>query len=260
MTPAIPDVLAGIVAHKRLELEALRTRETALHTWLSARDQRRNFARALKTSPAVIAEIKKASPSKGVFTEDFRPADIARDYASGGAACLSVLTDERFFQGGWQHFQEARAACQLPMLRKDFTLDPLHVVEAAAYGADAILLIVAILDDCHLRNLREQAEALDMAVLVEVHDAEELDRAIASGASIIGVNNRDLRTFETKLETSLELASKMPSGVIAVSESGIRTRADIELLQSAGYSAFLIGEHLMLADDPAAKLRELRGA
>jgi indole-3-glycerol phosphate synthase len=207
--------------------------------------------------PAIIAEIKKASPSKGTFPGHFDPASIARQYASGGAAVLSVLTDEQFFQGSLADLEAARAAVAIPVLRKDFTLDEVHVIEAAAHGADAILLIAALLDDRALRDLRETAARYSMAALVEVHDEAELDAAIASGAGIIGVNNRDLHTFEVRLETSLRLAPKIPSGVVKVTESGIDSRAAVMRMKDAGFDAFLVGEHLMRAANPEAALREL---
>jgi indole-3-glycerol phosphate synthase len=206
---------------------------------------------------AVIAEIKKASPSRGVLAADFVPARIAEMYQRGGAAALSVLTDGPFFQGSLADLEGARAAVDLPVLRKDFTIAPEHVLEAAAHGADAILLIAAILTEREMRDFREMAAQYGMAALVEVHSAEELDPAIASGAEIIGVNNRDLRTFEVTLETSLRLAERMPSGVVRVSESGIHSAADVQRLRAAGYTSFLVGEHLMKAADPAAALAEL---
>jgi len=206
----------------------------------------------------VIGEIKKASPSKGVFTEHFDPASNARMYASGGAAALSVLTDREFFHGSLSDLEIARAAVSVPVLRKDFTLDELHVIEAAAHGADAILLIVALLEERSLRDLRELAARYRMAALVEVHDAYELETALASGAEIVGVNNRNLHTFDVSLETSLQLAAKIPAHVVKVSESGIHSRADVARLAGAGYQAFLVGEHLMKSADPSAALRELR--
>ncbi len=260
MIASVPDILARIVAHKREELAGrgadLRSLEKAAERSVA---ERRGFRKALERStPSIIAEIKKASPSKGLLSESFDPPEIARTYERGGAAALSVLTDERFFQGCFADLRAARAAVGLPALRKDFTIDELHVVEAAALGADAILLITAILETTQLRQFRELAEQYGLDVLVEVHDGEELDRAIESGASIIGVNNRDLRTFTVRLETSLELAERMPAGVLAVSESGIHSAADVRLLSSAGYRAFLVGEHLMKAADPAAALEALR--
>ena len=220
---------------------------------------RRDFRAALTAgSAAVIAEIKKGSPSKGVFTETFDPAGIAAQYECGGAAALSVLTDLSFFFGSFSDLQAARGAVGLPVLRKDFTIVEQHVLEAAAYGADAILLIAAILSGAEMRRLRELASSFGLASLVEVHNAEEMDRALDSGAEILGVNNRDLHTFRVTLETSLRLAERIPTGVVRVSESGIHGATDVKVLQGAGYQAFLVGEHLMLAPDPAAALRALR--
>lgn len=259
MVTTVPDVLARIVAQKRLELPALERRRAGLERRIEqARATRRHFLKALnRQTPAIIAELKKASPSKGVLCADFQPSRIARLYEAGGAAALSVLTDADFFQGSLADLEAARAATQLPVLRKDFTLEEIHVIEAAAAGADAILLIAAILTERQLRSLRELAESFDMAALVEVHDESELERAVASGAALIGVNNRNLHTFEVNLDTALRLAERMPDGVVRVSESGIRSRADIEQLQRAGYQAFLVGEHLMRAAEPALALRRL---
>ena len=217
----------------------------------------RNFRAALTAShPAIIAEIKKASPSKGVLAETFDPAAIAQLYESGGAAALSVLTDQEFFKGSLDDLLAARDHVKVPVLRKDFTIDEFCVVEAAYHQADAILLIAALLDESELRRLREMAAYYKMAALVEVHDESELDRALASGAEIIGVNNRNLHTFHVTLETSLRLAEKIPSGIVKVSESGIHSSADVKRLK--GFDAFLVGEHLMKSADPAAALRELR--
>ena len=259
MTPQPPDILARIVARKHEELarasvpasELRRIAELGLVS-------RRDFAGALRRSrPAMIAEIKKASPSRGVLIEDFRPAELASSYEAGGAAALSVLTDRDFFQGSLLDLGAARAASQLPVIRKDFTVSEYHVLEAAAHGADAILLIVAILDLARLRAFRELARELGMAALVEVHDAPELETALASGAEIIGVNNRDLRTFQVSLDTSLSLGAAIPSPVIKVSESGIFSRADVRRLMAAGFDAFLVGEHLVKSASPAAALRDL---
>jgi indole-3-glycerol phosphate synthase len=223
-----------------------------------ARAGRRDFRRALASrAPALIAEIKKASPSKGLLARDFDPARLAREYEAGGAAALSVLTDRAFFQGSLADLAAARGVCGLPVLRKDFTLDENHVLEAAAGGADAILLIAAILEAGEIRSLAEMAAGYGMAALVEVHDERELARALEAGAGTIGVNNRDLTTFEVTLETSLRLAPRIPSGVLKVSESGIRSAPDIQRLREAGYQAFLVGEHLMKSDDPAEAVRAL---
>lgn len=225
------------------------------------RASRRDFRAALCARvPAVIAEVKKASPSKGVLCADFDPARIASEYQRGGAAAVSVLTDESFFQGSLAHLQAVRAAVDLPALRKDFTIANAHIVEAAAHGADAILLIAAILSERELRDFREAAAEYGMAALVEVHNRRELDAAIASGATIIGVNNRNLSTFEVTLDTSLELAEHMPAGVVRISESGIHDAADVARLRAAGYTGFLVGEHLMKSGDPAEALRRLVAA
>ena len=257
MVRAIPDILARIVDHKRRDLDSLRRRRPGLELQASARPAPRDFRAALTARrPAVIAEIKKASPSKGVFVENFDPAAIARQYTT--AAALSVLTDREFFQGGLDDLEAARAAVEIPVLRKDFTIDEVHVLEAAAHGADAILLIAAVLDEPELRKFRELAAQFQMAALVEVHDQAELDAALASGAEIVGVNNRDLRSFEVHLETSLRLAAKIPDSILKVAESGIHSRADVEKLSAAGFQAFLVGEHLMKSPDPAAALRALQ--
>lgn len=261
MRPAIPDILSRIVEAKRAGVEAVRRRREELERLAERRAaERRNFRAALAArDPALIAEIKRASPSKGTLAAAVDPAAVARAYEEGGAAALSVLTDEEFFRGSLADLEAARAAVKLPVLRKDFTLDEVHVIEAAASGADAILLIAAILSAGELRRLREAAAAYGMAALVEVHHEEELGPALESGAEIIGVNNRNLHTFEVTLETSLRLAEKIPSGLIRVSESGIHARADIERLRAAGYQAFLVGEHLMRAPNPTEALRALVG-
>jgi len=259
MVTTVPDILGRIVEAKRAGLPALALRRNALETSARNRVPSRDFRAALLANPpAVIAEVKQASPSKGTFTATFDPQAIARIYEAGGAACLSVLTDEEFFHGSLKDLAAARAAVELPVLRKDFTIDELHIVEAAAHGADAILLIAAILQEQQMRRFRELAEHNGMAVLVEVHSEEELEPAIRSGASIIGVNNRNLHTFDVSLETSLRLAEKIPADVVKVSESGIRSRQDVKQLRAAGYNAFLVGERLMTSADPAQALRDLR--
>lgn len=221
---------------------------------------RRDFRAALsRRAPGIIAEIKKASPSKGVLSTDFDPARIATEYERGGAAALSVLTDEEFFQGRLADLETAHAAARVPVLRKDFTIAPEHVLQAAAHGADAILLIAAILSEREIRDFREAAAQFGMAALVEVHNRRELDVAIAAGGDLIGVNNRDLTTFEVSLETSLRLAEHFPDGPVRVSESGIHDADDIATLRAAGYTAFLVGEHLMRSGDPAAALKQLVG-
>ena len=223
--------------------------------------QRRDFRAALAArTPAIIAEVKKASPSKGVLSTKFDPAQIAADYARGGAAALSVLTDAPFFQGSLADLDAARTAAGLPALRKDFTIDRTQILEAAAHGADAILLIAAILTEREIRDFREEAARWKLSALVEVHNRAELDVAIAAGADLIGVNNRDLNSFHVTLQTSLDLAPYMPKGALLVSESGIHSAADVAMLRAAGYQAFLVGEHLMKSGDPAAALAQLVAA
>jgi len=220
--------------------------------------RRRDFRQGLEArAPALIAEIKKASPSKGLLAHDFDPVRLARQYEAGGAAALSVLTDAAFFQGSLADLEAARGACCLPALRKDFTLDENDVLESAAHGADAILLIAAILEEGEIRGLSRVAAGYGMAALVEVHDERELAKAVDAGSQIIGVNNRDLTTFEVTLETSLRLAPSIPAGVVKVSESGVRSAEDIARLRAAGYQAFLVGERLMTAADPAQAVRAL---
>ncbi len=259
MVHAVPDILARIVDTKRAELARLAGHRPELERRAADRPPARDFRAALLANPpAVISEIKKASPSKGVLSPNFDPPAIARMYASGGAACLSVLTDQDYFQGSFADLEAARAAVSLPVLRKDFTVDELHIIEAAAHGADAILLIAAILTEAEMRRFRELANSFSMAALVEVHDGRELDAAIASGADIIGVNNRNLHTFEVDLDTSIELAKRIPAGAVKVAESGIHSHDDVARLRAAGFDAFLVGEHLMKSPDPAAALRALR--
>ena len=245
---------------KQRALPELRERSAVLERLAADNlSEHRDFAAALYNTPAIIAEVKKASPSRGLLAPDFSPVRTAQQYQQGGAVAISVLTDQEFFQGSLADLEAARAACHLPILRKDFTIDPLHIIEAAAHGADAILLIAAILDSTEMRTLRELAESLGMAALVEVHTADELQATIDSGARIIGVNNRDLHTFHVRLELSLELAESIPSEATRVAESGIFTAADVRRLGDAGYQAFLVGEALMKASDPAEALRSLRG-
>jgi indole-3-glycerol phosphate synthase len=259
LTGAVPDILARIVARKRAHAApSRRIREEWERQAEQAAASRRDFRRALAAqAPVIIAEIKKASPSKGLLAADFDPVRLARAYQDGGAAALSVLTDGEFFQGSLADLAAARGASTLPVLRKDFTLDEDHVLEAAAHGADAILLIAAILDASALRGLREIAGHYGMAVLVEIHDEPELAKALDAGAEIIGVNNRNLATFEVSLETSLRLAARLPAHVLKVSESGIHSAQDIRTLSAAGYQAFLVGESLMRSGDPAESLRAL---
>ena len=247
------------MARKREELAAPRT---PLQTLEKRADVelagRRDFRATLRgRQPAIIAEMKKASPSRGVLSHNFDPAGLAREYELGGAAALSVLTDQSFFQGSLEDLRAAREAGSLPVLRKDFTVDEYHVIEAAAHGADAILLIAAILDTAQMRALRDLAAQYRMAALVEVHTDAELERALAAGTDLIGVNNRDLKTFEVTLETSLRLAAGMPAGVLQVAESGIRSVADIRRVRDAGVDAFLVGEHLMQSAKPSEALRAL---
>ncbi len=255
-------ILTGIVQHKRQEVEELRSLAPALeHEAFERKSPARDFAAALrKSSPAIIAELKKASPSKGLLAREYHPAFLAHSYETGGAACLSVLTDKNYFQGSLHDLEAARAAVNLPVLRKDFVIDRLQIYEAAAHGADAILLIAAVLDRAELEQFRELAASLHMASLVEVHDRAELEKAVDSGAEIIGVNNRNLETFEVDLDTSVRLSYLLPEGVIRVSESGITDPAAIELLTQAGFHAFLIGESLMRSSDPAAALKSMIGA
>lgn len=254
-------ILAEIVQQKRGEVAALRSQATTLENQARLRSHsRRDFAERLRTNrPCVIAEIKKASPSKGLLRADFDPPALARAYEAGGAACISVLTDAGYFQGSLEDMEAARAACTVPVLRKDFTIDPLQILEAASHGADAILLIAAVLSVRELSTFRELAAEFGIAALVEVHDADDLAAAVDSGAEIIGVNNRNLQTFEVSLDVSLRLSERIPSGALRVSESGIFRRSDIDLLLGAGYHAFLAGESLMRSTDPTAAVRELVG-
>ena len=259
MIQTVPDVLARIVEQKQIELAACGGITSKLEDRAAeAIATRRGFrARLAANPPSIIAEIKKASPSKGLLSNNFSPSRIAVGYEQGGASALSVLTDVHFFQGGLADLADARAATSLPALRKDFTIADFHVVEASAAGADAILLIAAILTLKELRHFRELAATFAMDALVEVHDAHELRTALDSGAEILGVNNRNLHTFEVRLETSLELAEMIPSTLLKVSESGIHSRDDLRRLHAAGYQAFLVGEHLMKSGNPAEALRSL---
>ncbi|MCE2448487.1 MAG: indole-3-glycerol phosphate synthase TrpC [Candidatus Latescibacteria bacterium] len=256
------DILSEIAAYKR-EFVADRKRERSL---ADVRSQARDtpvptdFMGALAADgTALIAEIKKASPSKGVIRADFDPEWIADAYAANGARCLSVLTDEAYFQGCDDYVQMAKAVAGLPVLRKDFTIDEYQLYEARVIGADAILLIVALMDSSQLDDYLGLATELELDALVEVHDREELARAKAAGARLIGVNNRDLRTFETALDTTFALVNQMPEGAVVVSESGIGDRGDVERLEAAGVNAILVGESLMREDDIGAKVRELLG-
>jgi indole-3-glycerol phosphate synthase len=258
------DILNRIVAVKREELTAARALRS-LASWLEAAQARRDqrgFAAALRAKitaghAAVIAEVKKASPSKGVLREHFVPAEIAASYAAGGAACLSVLTDERFFQGADAYLEQARAACALPVLRKDFMIDEYQIVQARAIGADCILLIAACLDDALMADLEACALAQGMDVLVEVHDGEELDRALKLKTPLLGINNRNLRTFEVTLATTLDLLPHVPADRLLVTESGILASADVQRMRQANVHAFLVGEAFMRAPDPGAALARL---
>jgi indole-3-glycerol phosphate synthase len=259
-----PDILKKILQRKTEEIAERRAHMSLqrLREQVKSADAPRGFLEALRHravngDAAVIAEIKKASPSKGILREHFVPADIAASYEKGGATCLSVLTDVDFFLGADAYLQQARAACQLPVLRKDFVIDPYQVWEARVLGADCILLIVAALDDVALCELLELAGELGMDALVEVHDAEEMARALATPAPLIGVNNRNLRTFETSLETTLTLKQGFPQERLLVTESGIHTSDDVQRMHAAGIHAFLVGEAFMKAEDPGDKLREL---
>jgi indole-3-glycerol phosphate synthase len=258
------DILDRIVAVKREEVAAaLRRRDLpSLRRDAAARGGQRDFVDALRAriaagGAAVIAEVKKASPSKGVLREHFVPAEIAASYERGGAAALSVLTDAPFFQGSAAYLEQARGACALPVLRKDFMVDAYQVYEARAMGADCILLIAACLDDARMADLEAQARELGMAVLVEVHDGAELDRALRAETSLIGINNRNLRTFEVTLETTLSLLAQVPADRLLVTESGILARKDVERMRTAQVHAFLVGEAFMRAPDPGKALAEL---
>ena len=262
------DILDKIVAVKHQEvLEAKKKKPLeAMREDAHSRVLTRDFVGALRAKitagqAAVIAEVKKASPSKGVLREDFIPADIAQSYAAGdgtvSAACLSVLTDRQFFQGSPDILKQARASCQLPVLRKDFLVDAYQVYEARAMGADAILLIAACLDDARMAEFESIARELDMAVLVEVHDEAELHRALKLKTPLIGINNRNLKTFEVSLQTTLDLLAEVPADRLLVTESGILTRADVTAMRAAGVHAFLVGEAFMRADEPGEALAGL---
>jgi len=262
----VSDILQRILARKAEEVAACRVRtpQTELIARGADAPAPRGFRAALDAKiaagrAAVIAEIKKASPSKGVMRADFRPAEIARSYESGGAACLSVLTDVDFFQGADAYLQQARGACALPVLRKDFVIDAYQIHEARVLGADCILLIVAALDDARLVEFCTLAHALGMDVLVEAHDAAELDRALATPARLVGINNRNLRTFETTLDITLGLRARVPADRLLVTESGVHAPADVARLRAADVHAFLVGEAFMRAADPGTELERLFG-
>jgi indole-3-glycerol phosphate synthase len=258
------DILDKIVAVKREEIAAARLKRdlVSLRREAEARTDVRDFVGAMRAKiaaghAAVIAEVKKASPSKGVLREHFVPAEIAASYERGGAACLSVLTDVQFFQGATAYLEQARAACALPVLRKDFMVDAYQVFEARAMGADCILLIAACLDDAQMADLEAQAHALGMAVLVEVHDGAELDRALRLKTPLLGINNRNLRSFEVTLDATLSLLPRVPADRLLVTESGILSRADVQRMRAADVHAFLVGEAFMRAPDPGVALGQL---
>lgn len=258
------DILQRIVAVKRDEIAAAQKKKplALVREDAERRVLTRDFAGALRAKlgagqPAVIAEIKKASPSKGVLREDFIPADIAQSYAEAGAACLSVLTDREFFQGSPDYLKQARASCDLPVLRKDFLVDAYQVYEARAMGADGILLIAACLDDAKMAELEAVALGLNMAVLVEVHDREELQRALKLKTPLVGINNRNLRSFEVSLQTTLDMLPDVPADRLLVTESGILSREDVNRMREAGVNAFLVGEAFMRADEPGEALARL---
>lgn len=259
-----PDILRRIVEVKHQEMVAAKARRSLASVRAEAESRRdvRGFEQALRAKvaqgqAAVIAEIKKASPSKGVLRQDFRPAEIARSYEQHGAACLSVLTDEQFFQGHADFLQQAREACALPVLRKDFMVDDYQVFEARAWGADCILLIAACLDDAQMADLEATAQALGLDVLVEVHDARELERALRLKTRLVGINNRDLRSFEVSLQTTLGMLKEVPADRLLVTESGILSRADVALMRAAAVHSFLVGEAFMRAPEPGEALAAL---
>ena len=254
-------ILDKILAVKRAEVAAAKRAAPEVEARARAAPATRDFVGALRAkTPAVIAEIKRASPSKGLLRANFDPAAIAKSYEQAGAACISVLTDREFFQGAPEDLIKAKAACALPALRKDFLIDPYQAFEARALGADCVLLIVACLDDAQMRSLEKLAHSLGMAVLVEVHDAAELERALALDTPLIGINNRNLRTFENRLETTLDLLPRMPKQRMVITESGILSAADVRRMRDQGVNAFLVGEAFMRAPDPGSALREVFGA
>ncbi|HEY8534868.1 MAG TPA: indole-3-glycerol phosphate synthase TrpC [Vicinamibacterales bacterium] len=261
-TTTQPDLLAAIVAATRTRVQDAKARRPAsvLEAEAAARPRPRGFRAALdQPGLRVIAECKRRSPSRGVLCAEYDPVAIARRYAEAGAAAISVLTEPTFFDGALEHLAAVRAAVDLPLLRKDFIVDPYQLLEARAAGADAVLLIVAALDDRTLRALQHDAQALGLDALVEVHDEQELDRALAAGATLVGVNNRNLRTLAVDVGASERLAPRLPRDVVGVAESGLRTHEDLVRLQAAGYRAFLVGERFMTTPDPGAALRELLG-
>ncbi|MCK4840974.1 MAG: indole-3-glycerol phosphate synthase TrpC [Methylococcales bacterium] len=259
-----PDILKKILDKKTEEVanRKQRTPVKQLQEMIDSIENTRGFAAALQTKaqtkkPAIIAEIKKASPSKGVIREDFRPIEIAQDYAMNGATCLSILTDKEFFQGSEAYMQMAREKCPLPVLRKDFMIDPYQIYESRALGADCILLIVAALADKQMHELADTATELGMDVLVETHDADELTRALTLDTKLIGINNRNLRTFETSLQTTLDLKQAIPDDRLLITESGIHSKGDVQLMLDNNVYTFLVGETFMRAEHPGKKMREL---
>jgi indole-3-glycerol phosphate synthase len=261
------DILDKIVAVKREEVaDAIKRKPLAvIREDAESRVLTRDFVGALRSKitagkAAVIAEVKKASPSKGVLRADFIPADIAQSYAEYGAACLSVLTDRQFFQGSVDYLKQARASCSLPVLRKDFMIDAYQVYEARVMGADCILLIAACLDDQQMKDMEALAHSMDMSVLVEVHDEAELDRALKLKTPLVGINNRNLKTFEVSLDATVKLSGKVPADRIVITESGIATKADVKLMRDAKINAFLVGEAFMRAEEPGEALAELFGS
>lgn len=258
------DILAKILDTKRTEITAARQLRSESDVLREAKNRKdlRGFSRAIEEKinqgkPAVIAEIKKASPSRGVIRENFNPVEIASSYAAHGAACLSVLTDMQYFQGAYDHLRQARAACALPILRKDFIIDPYQIAHARALGADCILLIVAALSLSQLKELDSVATELGMDVLVEVHDRDELDAALQLESALLGINNRNLRTFEVDIQTSITLKQEVPADRLLVTESGILTQDDVQRLRGAGIDAFLVGEAFMRAPEPGEALAKL---
>jgi indole-3-glycerol phosphate synthase len=262
---SVPTVLEKILARKVEEVAARRASVSLaeLETLAKAADGPRGFAQAMiaqakRKQPAVIAEIKKASPSKGVIRENFQPAEIAKSYEAGGATCLSVLTDIDFFQGADEYLKQARAMCSLPVIRKDFMIDPYQIVEARALGADCILLIVSALDDVKMAELASVAKGVGLDVLVEVHDGDELERALKTlDTPLVGVNNRNLHTFDVSLETTLDLLPRIPRDRLVITESGILNRADVELMEINDVYSFLVGEAFMRAEKPGVELQRL---
>jgi indole-3-glycerol phosphate synthase len=258
------DILKKILETKKTEVATARQMRSEAEVLREAQSRKdlRGFTNALESKieqgkPAVIAEVKKASPSKGVIREDFNPANIASSYAAHGAACLSVLTDVQYFQGSYDYLRQARAACSLPILRKDFMIDPYQIAHSRALGADCILLIVAALDRSQLLELESLALELGMDVLVEVHDRDELEIALQMQSKLLGVNNRNLRTFEVSLQNTIDMLPLIPEDRLVVTESAIHTREDVELMRSHNVNAFLVGERFMRAEEPGQALEEL---